>query len=83
MVQDNVSHVYTTISEFVPQGIRTEDGQVHEFDLIICATGFNVAFVPTIQVFGRDGLSIQEAWKDEPKHVTGLSILQSVLTKTL
>lgn len=36
-----VDCVFDAIVEFTPKGIRTADGTEHEFDAIICATGFN------------------------------------------
>ncbi|EXJ56085.1 hypothetical protein A1O7_09016 [Cladophialophora yegresii CBS 114405] len=42
--QDNVDIIYTRespIKQFVPTGIETEDGTVHEFDVLVLATGFD------------------------------------------
>ena len=47
--------------------MKTADGKEHEFDVIICATGFDVAFTPHIRIVGRNGVSIQESWKEEPQ----------------
>ncbi|KAH6714922.1 cyclohexanone monooxygenase [Leptodontidium sp. MPI-SDFR-AT-0119] len=68
----NVSHVYETIQEFTPKGMITADGKEHEFDLIICATGFDVAFTPFVETIGR-GVSIQEAWATEPRAYLGIA----------
>jgi cation diffusion facilitator CzcD-associated flavoprotein CzcO len=38
--------VTTAIDRFTKTGIRTVDGEDHEFDLIVCATGFEVTFAP-------------------------------------
>lgn len=48
-------------------GVRTEDGQLHEFDVIVCATGFHVdAFVRPMAIRGQDGVMLDDVWKDRP-----------------
>ncbi|PSN60387.1 cyclohexanone monooxygenase [Corynespora cassiicola Philippines] len=73
LLADNVSQCYETITEFTPKGLKTADGQEHEFDLIICATGFNVAFTPFFQLRGRNGQTIQDAWQDDPRAYLGIA----------
>ncbi|KAL2848871.1 hypothetical protein BJY01DRAFT_246095 [Aspergillus pseudoustus] len=73
LCKDNVSHVYDTITEFTPNGIKTIDGKEHEFDLIICATGFDVAFTPHIDVIGRKGVNMREIWSTEPRAYLGVA----------
>jgi len=42
------------------------DGQGHEVDVLIVATGYDVArFLSPVQVIGRGGLTIREAWDDD------------------
>jgi cation diffusion facilitator CzcD-associated flavoprotein CzcO len=49
------------------RGIRTADGELHELDVIVLATGFHVdAFVRPMAIRGMDGLSLDEVWKDRP-----------------
>lgn len=38
--------VTTEIDHFTETGIQMTDGEHHEFDLIVCATGFEIAFAP-------------------------------------
>ena len=48
-------------------GVRTEDGELHELDVLILATGFRVdRFMRPISVVGRGGLALEEAWTDGP-----------------
>ena len=47
-------------------GLRTEDGTLHELDVIVCATGFNVSHRPPWPLIGRGGLTLAEAWNEEP-----------------
>jgi cation diffusion facilitator CzcD-associated flavoprotein CzcO len=51
------------IDAITPEGIRTKDGVVREFDVIILATGFRVTnntFPSAIK--GRDGRTLREVW---------------------
>ena len=44
-------------------GVRTRDGRLHELDVLVLATGFDAhSFMRPMQVVGRDGLSIDQAW---------------------
>ncbi|KAK1227204.1 hypothetical protein PQX77_009838 [Marasmius sp. AFHP31] len=54
------------IAEFTAKGIVTGDGQEHEFDVIVLATGFDAVTgaMTNIDVRGMGGKSISEAWKD-------------------
>ena len=74
--RDNVSLVSTSIDRIEADGIRTVDGQVHEFDAIICATGFDVSHRPPWPLVGLNGLSLSEAWKDEPASYMSLAAAQ-------
>ncbi|KAL1587357.1 hypothetical protein WHR41_03838 [Cladosporium halotolerans] len=74
--RDNVSLVTLPIERFEPSGIRTEDGTVHEFDAIVCATGFDVSHRPPWPLVGLNGLSLSEAWKDEPMSYFSLAAAQ-------
>lgn len=67
--QDNVELVdvkNNNIAEFVPEGIKTSDGQVHDFDVVIFATGFDsiTGGITQIDLVGTDGKSVEEKWKE-------------------
>jgi cation diffusion facilitator CzcD-associated flavoprotein CzcO len=64
--RDNVSLVTERIIGIEPKGIRTSGGTLYEVDAIVCATGFNVSHRPPWPLIGRGGLTLAEAWKDEP-----------------
>lgn len=55
----NVHAVFDNITEITPNGILTADGTEHHFDIIACATGFNVAYTPHLQVRGLNGLTME------------------------
>ena len=61
------------IAAFTENGLRTTDGTEYSADVIICATGFEVNFRPYFPIFGRDGLSLAEAWKDDPSAYLALA----------
>jgi cation diffusion facilitator CzcD-associated flavoprotein CzcO len=64
--RDDCSLVTERIRGIEETGIRTVDGQLYEFDAIVCATGFNVSHRPPWPLIGRGGLTLAEAWEDEP-----------------
>ncbi|KAL4737210.1 hypothetical protein BDV11DRAFT_216842 [Aspergillus similis] len=70
MQADNAQFCFDRIVCITPQGIRTvsESGAEsdEEFDLIVCATGFNTSFIPAWTLIGRDGRRLDHEWKDIP-----------------
>lgn len=56
----------TPISRIEAQGIRTQDGRLHELDLIIFATGFDAVDgnYTRIAIQGREGLTLKQAWDE-------------------
>jgi 4-hydroxyacetophenone monooxygenase len=59
LVDNPIGHVDAT-------GIQNADGSHREFDAIVVASGFDVArFLSPINVYGRRGTSIREAWDDD------------------
>lgn len=66
LCEDNVSLISDEIAEITPKGIKTVDGVEHQFDVIVCATGFDVSWPPAYPTIGRGGRSLSEEWKDIP-----------------
>ncbi|KAL4984189.1 hypothetical protein BDW68DRAFT_167552 [Aspergillus falconensis] len=68
---DNARFCFDRIVYMTPRGVRTvsESGEEsdEEFDLIVCATGFNTSFIPAWTLIGRDGRRLDHEWKDIPK----------------
>ena len=73
LVKDNVQPVFGNIVKVVPEGIVTEDGKVHKMDILVCATGFQVAFRPAFKVTNGDGVTLDEDWGSGPNLYLGLS----------
>jgi cation diffusion facilitator CzcD-associated flavoprotein CzcO len=65
--RDNVALTQSHIDVVDERGIRTQDGQYYELDVIICATGFDVSNVPPFPIVGRNGTDLREKWKHEPE----------------
>ena len=63
----------TPIVEFTEEGIRTSEKEF-DFDYIVCATGFDAVTGGLLQmnVVGRNGISLNEMWKDGVKTCLGL-----------
>lgn len=73
LVQPNVEPVMVGIDKILPSGIQTTDGALHEMDILVCATGFKVAFKPAFRVVNAAGHTIDEDWKDGPNLYFGVS----------
>ncbi|KAF6228775.1 hypothetical protein HO173_011622 [Letharia columbiana] len=66
LTKDHVSVISDEIVRFTENGLVTADGKDFEFDIIACATGFNVAFAPHFKMVGVDGVVLQEEWAEYP-----------------
>lgn len=64
LVKDNVEPVFGGISRITENGIVTEDGKEHKLDIIVCATGFQVAFKPAFRVVNAQGKTVDEDWEE-------------------
>lgn len=66
LLRDNVEVVTAPIDRVEPGRVVTADGRAIELDVIICATGFDVVrFLAPMDIRGRSGRSIREAWDDD------------------
>lgn len=75
VVQDNVSIINDAIVEVRPRGVATEDGAVHEADAIILGTGFQATdFLAPMHITGREGLDLNEAWREGAEAHLGISV---------
>ncbi len=65
MARENVGLVTDRIARIDGRGAHTADGSHHELDVLVCGTGFRIeeVFSP-LQIRGRDGLTLTEAWRD-------------------
>jgi len=74
--RDNVDLETGRISHITETSIVMQDGTVHEADVIIWATGFSAGrMLWPIDIKGRNGLSIRDAWGDDnPSAYLGISV---------
>ncbi|TGJ81925.1 hypothetical protein E0Z10_g6859 [Xylaria hypoxylon] len=79
--QDNVFAIdiqKTPIIAIEENGIRTSDGQIHELDIIVLATGFQSSggSYKTVRdgIKGRGGVSLSDHWAEEIKTFLGIFI---------
>lgn len=58
-------------------GIRTRDGQLHELDLLVLATGFKAdQFMRPMNVIGRNGVQLNDVWAKRPSAYLAVAIPQ-------
>ncbi|GJE94360.1 flavin-binding monooxygenase [Phanerochaete sordida] len=60
------------IARITPEGIETHDGQRRQYDVIVCATGYDASFIPRFPVVGRNGVTLRECWQEYPRTYMGL-----------
>ncbi|KAJ6190510.1 hypothetical protein N7519_000531 [Penicillium mononematosum] len=75
IIQDNVELRWDDISNITERGILTRSGVELEYDIIVCATGFDTSFKPSFPLVGRNGVNMAEKWeKDVPKAYMGMCV---------
>jgi 4-hydroxyacetophenone monooxygenase len=75
LTRDNVELVTDGIARLTPRGIETSDGRTREVDVIVTATGFDVArYLEPTRYIGRGGVDLHESWEaaDGPRAYLGL-----------
>jgi cation diffusion facilitator CzcD-associated flavoprotein CzcO len=73
--QPNVRVVTEAIDRVEKSGIRCADGTLQELDVLILATGFRVdRFMRPMEVVGRGGKTLDEAWGDNPTAYMAIAI---------
>lgn len=60
-----VEIVWGEIDCFNESGLETASGRQIDSDTIICATGFNMGFVPRFPIVGLGGRDLRQVWTDE------------------
>ena len=73
--RDDVDLVRTEIERITPEGVLDADGNLHEVDVIVFATGFHVEkFLWPIDIVGRDGTTLAEHWDERPSAYLGITV---------
>jgi cation diffusion facilitator CzcD-associated flavoprotein CzcO len=70
----NVALVTEAIECFTEKGIETRDGTERLFDTVILATGYAAnKYLSVIEVTGRNGIALKDAWRDGPQAYLGIT----------
>lgn len=68
MCRDNVELVTEDIARIETAGVRTSDEALHELDVLVIATGFDVsAFILPTRVLGENGIDLDAFWDGAPR----------------
>jgi len=71
----NVTLETDGIARITEAGLTTEAGRIHDLDVIVYATGFDVTGTFTrMNLVGRDGLRLKDAWSDGMGAYQGISV---------
>ena len=71
----NARLVTQGIARIEPGGIRTDDGELHELDVIVYATGFRPdRFMRPMRITGPDGVDLESFWAERPKAYLAVSM---------
>ena len=73
--RDHVTLTSDGIQRITPDGIVTVDGQLHQFDVIIYATGFQPSrFLTPMKVVGRGGVDLHHRWDGDARAYLGITV---------
>jgi len=71
----NATLVAEGIERVEKSGVRSKDGELHELDVLVLATGFRVdSFMRPMNVIGRDGATLEQVWNDGPYAYMAIAI---------
>jgi 4-hydroxyacetophenone monooxygenase len=66
LCQPLVELVDEAVVGVTPHGVLTSSGQSYSADVLVWATGFEASrFVSSLDIIGRNGVSLREAWDDD------------------
>lgn len=74
IIEPNVDTRWDDIERITEKGIMTKGHEELEFDVIICATGFDTSFQPRFPIIGRNGANLAKQWEDIPEAYFGLAV---------
>ena len=75
LARENVNLETTGISRIVANGVETTDGQVHEADALILATGFHSnQFLWPMEIVGKSGKTLASVWGNSANAYKGVSV---------
>lgn len=74
LTRANVRVVTDRIKEIVPEGIKLVTGEVVQVDTFICATGFDLSYIPRCKFVGREGVLLSEQWAEKPEAYMAIGV---------
>lgn len=75
LAQDHVEVINQGISEVTATGVVDSEGKHHDVDVIIYGTGFQATdFLTPMTITGRDGIALNDAWKDGAEAYLGITV---------
>jgi cation diffusion facilitator CzcD-associated flavoprotein CzcO len=75
LTKPNVDLITDPIGRITKSGIETADGTLREADVIVFGTGFaSHAFVAPMEITGRGGVTLDEAWGGVPRAYLGMTV---------
>jgi hypothetical protein len=72
--EPNVTFTNKAITEMNPSGLKMATGEQIDLDVVVCATGFNVAAPPSFTVTGRNGTTLQQKWSPLPETYLAIAV---------
>lgn len=73
LIESNVDCHFAEIESIDETGLTTVNGVRREVDIIVCATGFDMAWTLHFELFGVDGIDIRKAWSPVPQSYLGIA----------
>jgi cation diffusion facilitator CzcD-associated flavoprotein CzcO len=71
----NAELVTESIERVEPGGVRTQDGRLHELDILVLASGFRVdRFMRPMTIVGHHGVLLDDVWKDRPSAYLSVAV---------
>ncbi|KAF9011133.1 hypothetical protein BDQ17DRAFT_1387598 [Cyathus striatus] len=74
LCEDNVDFIPSRIRKVTPEGIETNDGKFQEFDVIVCATGYDTSYHLDFDVIGKDGINLRDHYTPHPRTYLGITV---------
>jgi len=66
LCKPNVTLVAEAVESVTPTGVVTQSGSAYDADVLVWAIGFEASrFVSSLEVVGRDDVTLREAWDDD------------------
>lgn len=75
LLDPKVTLVPHGVKELTPTGVVDANGDEHDLDLVVLATGFDAAnYLGNFRVLGEGGRSLHDYWQGEPEAFLGLMV---------